>query len=270
MGDAKRKKTATEKLIAEFPNCYFCGGQRATTTREHMPPKSLFDQSHRPDKLIMPACGTCNGGTSTADLTVSIISRWNYGFRSPDYGRLVAQMRNQAPELVKEWVATGELEREQAIHHLRKSGVLVPDDAGIATVGDLTTRQLNLFVHKATLALYFEHFRQPLPPVGAVCAFWRSKEDYALYGVPPILLSIFPHYATLVQGKWDERETFEYRYNLNAEEGLFGCIAKLRQGLFVMGLAVANADELPSSEIDWLHPADPSALLDCPRFQIKN
>jgi hypothetical protein len=33
-------------------------------TREHMPPKSLFDGSHRPDKLVMPACHVCNNNTS--------------------------------------------------------------------------------------------------------------------------------------------------------------------------------------------------------------
>jgi hypothetical protein len=75
MGEAKRKKSATLKFIDEFPYCFFCGGQRRTTTREHMPPKSLFDNSHRPDKLVMPACTQCNSGTSTADLTAAIISR---------------------------------------------------------------------------------------------------------------------------------------------------------------------------------------------------
>jgi hypothetical protein len=78
MGEAARRRSATARFLELFPNCCFCGGLRSATTREHMPPKSLFDGSHRPDKLVMPACGVCNSGTRTADLAVAMISRWNY------------------------------------------------------------------------------------------------------------------------------------------------------------------------------------------------
>jgi hypothetical protein len=138
------------------------------------------------------------------------------------------------------------------------------------TIGPLTIRQLNLFAHKALLALYFEHLKQPLPATGRACAFWKTKEDYARDGIPPALLSILPSYATLEQGQWNERETFEYRYALNVADGLFGSIAKLRQGLFVMGFAVTDATVLPSDDPDWINPADPLVLLDCPRFQKKS
>lgn len=37
MGDAKRKLSATKKFIEEFPTCFFCGGKRPATTREHCP-----------------------------------------------------------------------------------------------------------------------------------------------------------------------------------------------------------------------------------------
>src|SRR5262245_24554091 len=76
MGQAALKRSATQRFIQEYPECCFCGGRSAT--REHMPPKSLFDGSYRPDRLVMPACGACNKGTSTADLTVALVSRWNY------------------------------------------------------------------------------------------------------------------------------------------------------------------------------------------------
>jgi hypothetical protein len=150
MGEAKRKLSATNKFLMKFPTCYFCGGKRAATTREHMPPKSLFDNSHRPNKLVMPACAECNRSTSTADLTAAIM----------------------------------------------------------------------------------------------------------------------PEYGTLVQGQWNERETFEYRHAVNVKDGLFACLAKLRRGLFVAGFAATDANFLPS-EIDWLHPDDPQTLLELPRFQEK-
>jgi hypothetical protein len=247
MGEAKRKLSTTKKFLMEFPACFFCGGKRAATTREHMPPKSLFDNSHRPDKLVMPACAECNRSTSTADLTAAIVSRWNYDSGEQerlDHRKLVAQMRIQAPALSNEWgTHAGE---EEARQHLRKYVVPVPHDAGIATIGPETIRQLNLFAHKAVLALYFEHFRKPLPISGGFCAFWKTKEDFARDGIPPYLFEIMPDYGTLIQGQWDERETFEYRHAVNEKDGLFACLAKLRKGLFVAGFAATDASVLSS------------------------
>src|SRR5664279_3834943 len=97
--------------------------------------------------------------------------------------------------------------------------------AGLVTIGPNTIRQLNIFAHKATLCLYFEHFKQPLPNSGKVSAHWRTKEDFSKDGVPPVLLEIFPKYATLIQGSWNSAETFEYHYDLNGKDGLFGCLA---------------------------------------------
>jgi hypothetical protein len=99
MGEERRKRSTTQKFIQQFPKCCFCGGQRPSMTREHMPPKSLFDNSHRPDKLVMPACTQCNSGTSTADLTVAVVSRWSYDSgpqEISDHRKLVARVRKQA------------------------------------------------------------------------------------------------------------------------------------------------------------------------------
>lgn len=155
MDEAARKRSATQKFIQQFPECCFCGGLRPATTREHMPPKSLFDQSYRPDRLVMPACDVCNGATSTADLTVAMVSRWRYDSGPQerlDHSKLAARMRRQAPELMGEWTKLDRTEAEKARLHLINSGVPVPQDAGIATIGPLTICQLNLFAHKAVLA----------------------------------------------------------------------------------------------------------------------
>jgi hypothetical protein len=257
MGEAKQKRSATQKLIEQYPFCYFCGGTRAATTREHMPPRSLFENSYRPDKLVMPACADCNKGTSTADLAVAIVSRWDYHSYSPDHAKLVARAGVQAPEMGHEWTKMDqEGGREKARRHLRNQGVEVPDDAGLASIGPLTVRQLNLFAHKAVLALYFEHFRKPLYDDGRLCAFWRSKEDFARDGLPQMILEMLPGYATLMQGRWNEQETFEYRHAMNEADGLFGCFARFRRSYFVLGFVAADGNVLPSDDDDWIKPSD--------------
>lgn len=274
MGEAKLKRSATQKFIERFPDCCFCGGLRRTLTRDHMPPKALFDRAHRPDRLVMPSCDECNRGTSTADLTVSIISRWRMTLSDDehaDHRRLVAQVRMHHPELLAEWTNLNPLEQLQAKYHLRKHGVPVPANAGMAAIGPLTIRQLNLFSYKLALGLYFECFRTPLTNAGRVSAMWRTKEDVTKDGVPDILLRMMPKYGTLQQGQWNERETFEYRFEVNEKDGLFICLARLRGGLFVVGFAGANADILKAdnSGLDWIVPSDLLGAVSSPRFEKK-
>ena len=273
MGEAKARRSATQKFIEQFPECCFCGGLRRATTREHMPPKSLFDSSHRPDRLVMPACAECNRGTSTADLTASIISRWGMDLapqEHADHRRLVGQVRTFNSELVREWTKLDPLESFKAKLHLLKHGVPVPENAAVATTGPLTIRQLNLFSHKVALGLYFEHFRGLLPNTGRVSALWRSKEDFAKDGVPAALLEIMKRYGTLQQGKWNERKVFEYRFEVNEVDGLFVCLARLRGGLFVMGFAAKNANVLvPDVGPDWIVPSDLLGMMNNPLFEKK-
>jgi hypothetical protein len=273
VGEARRRQSATQRFIAEYPDFFFCGGQNRSATREHMPPTSLFDNAHRPNGLVMPACDECNRSTSTADLTASMVSRWDYfsdDQSNLDHRKLAARVRKQAPELIEEWMQLTEpLEKEQAREHLRSYGVSVPADAGVVMVGPLTIRQLNLFAHKATLALYFHHFQRPLPIRGVIAGYWRTKEDFAPTGVPRFLLEILPSYGTLRQGKWSEHKTFEYRHALNETDGIFGCFARFRRGLFVTGFAIADRAVIPANEVEWVSPALPKVLLGTPRFQRK-
>lgn len=237
-----------------------------------MPPKALFDNSYRPDKLVVPACYECNNGTSTADLVVSVISRWaaeNMPQELDDHHRLAARLRRQAPEIVAEWNEGGLLARIKGRRHLRDNGVPVPDGASTIAIGQQTVRQLNLFAHKATLALYFEHFAEALHETGAYFATWRTKEDYAIAGLPADLLQLLPQYATLSQGSWSTRETFEYRLALNARDGLFGFFARLRWGVFITGFAVKDATVLPPGNTDWLAAGDLLDQLATSRFGDK-
>jgi hypothetical protein len=276
VGEAKQKLSATRKFIAEFPNCAFCGGSRPAITREHMPPKALFDDSHRPDKLVMPACDECNRGTSTTDLVAAIVSRWNYNSGQTeleDHHKLIGQVRMHHPEIYAEWTSQLDfLSRLKKLQHLEKQGVQVPKDAGLVTIGPETIRQLNLFSHKVVLALYFDKFQKPLSDSGRISAYWRTKEDFAKEGVPRELLEMMQHYGTLEQGKWSVQEAFEYRFNFNEAEGLYMCLARFRGGLFTTGFAISdeailedekNAAMFADDKLDWIKPSE---LLSIPNF----
>jgi hypothetical protein len=270
MGQGKINERSTAGFIANFPLCSLCGGDRLTASREHMPPRSLFDNKQRPDKLVMPACMECNKGTSTSDLTAALVSRWgtyDSAQVQADHRKLSGQAKLQAPELVREWLSVDSPAQQlRARTHLERHGVRPPADAKFTTIGPLTIRQLNIFSHKLALALYFEHFRQPLPNSGRVQAMWSTKEDLH-NGVPNDLLSLMGKYGTLTQGKWNASETFEYRYDLNESDGLFGCFARLRGGLYVLGFALEDAktlDDNPELDDKWIMPRQ--LLADNPHF----
>ena len=144
----------------------------------------------------------------------------------------------------------------------------VPRDVGLVSVGPVTIRQLNLFASKVVLGLYFEYFREFVPNDGRICGFWRSKEDFAKDGIPTPLLDMMQRYGTLEQGRWNEREIFEYRYELNQKDGLFMCLARLRAGLFTCGFAVKDAAVLveETSPEDWIVPSELLEMVNHPRF----
>jgi hypothetical protein len=215
-----------------------------------------------------------NRETSTADLVAAVISRWNYSSNPQeihDQRRLIPQLRRQAPGIIEEWTSISDARgRKQARQHLRNFGVPVAYDAAVFTIGPLTIPKLNIFAHKAVLALHFEHFRRPLPMAGKICAYWKTKEDFANGGIPPRLLGIMPKHGTLIQGKWDARQTFEYRHDSNVEHGLFGCLAKLRRGLYVAGFTVTDSNVIePDDTVGWISADEPRVLLAQPRFSRK-
>ena len=55
-------------------------------------------------------------------------------------------------------------------------------------------------------------------------------------------------YGTLIRERWNERETFEYAYDTNAKDDLFGCLAKLRQRLFVPEFTVVDEKIIYSTQ----------------------
>ncbi|MCK1545781.1 hypothetical protein IVB12_28540 [Bradyrhizobium sp. 179] len=116
--------------------------------------------------------------------------------------------------------------------------------------------------------MYFERFKKPVPNVGFVSAHWRSKEDFAKHGIPTIFFELFPDYGTLTQGKWNAAETFEYRYAANEQEGLFGCLARFRTGLFVTGFVIMDESKVSEAlDQEWIRPIQ--LLEDNPHFYEK-
>ncbi len=269
------KKRATRRLLEQFPFCCLCGGDTKAETREHVPPKALFDRSHRPDYLVVPACGRCNSGTRTSDLVTAIIARWGFTEPTPaerfDHGRLSKRIASQAPDIFVEWGKNaGSVSQRQARRHLESYGVPIPDGAKFLTIGPKTLPYLNQFAHKLTLGLYFEKVSNCFPKEGRFRAFLRLKEDFRGEGLPEEFTRILGTTRTIAQGAWDTGNQFEYRSNYNPDNGLFMHASRLRNGLYVVGMASEHPETLPQDFIaDWISPVALLEILQDPLYQDK-
>jgi hypothetical protein len=75
MGEAKRKKRLSARILQEHPFCCYCGGGVAATTIDHVPAKILFPYKRRPRGLEVPACTACNKANSKFDQMAGVFSR---------------------------------------------------------------------------------------------------------------------------------------------------------------------------------------------------
>ena len=89
-------------------------------------------------------------------------------------------------------------------------------------------------------------------------------------GIPKVLLDLMRKYGTLEQGKWSAREDFEYRYELNEGDGLFICLARFRQNLFVTGMTITDATLAAKVYANWIVPSELLAAVDTETFAKKN
>jgi hypothetical protein len=249
MAEAKFKKTATKKFIEKFPHCALCGGQRAATTREHCPPKSLFLKSHRPDGFIAPACQDCQDISRTADLLTSIISRFTYS-DFEEYGtdlkRLKAILNIKAPEAAAELNPRGLIERKSARRFMESQGAFAPNN-NLVTIGPECIRLINIFSAKFILATFFIFSNKILDKNSAISYKWYTKEQIQTEPIPDEVKSMLGNSSTLTQGKWDTKLHFECRHSYNEVEGCFGVMARFNGAFFVLGYAVQDREKLGTS-----------------------
>ncbi len=91
------KLSRQARFLKLHPLCCFCGGTRAATTVDHVPPKACFPVGHWPEEFEFPACAACNNGTSKYDTIFgyfSILSDFNEENRTPGDRRRLASLEN--------------------------------------------------------------------------------------------------------------------------------------------------------------------------------
>lgn len=252
MGEARRRVSATKRFLAEHPYCCFCGGQVRAETRDHLPPKCFFDNKHIPNDMIVPACRACNEGSRASDQIAAFASRIGFGPQSTverrEFRRLGRAISRNFPDVSREWFAANWRDRQKVRFFAAKHRINCGEPPGVITFGPKNCGSLNLFAHKFTLGLFYHQTGQVLPPKGGYIAFIQPKEVIAEFGLPKLILDALGPIDTLKQGQFRLFDQFKYRWDWNADEGVFGHVSLFREAYAVVGFAVLSLDIFQDDE----------------------
>jgi hypothetical protein len=144
------------KLRDQGP-CVFCG--KPATTRDHIPPKGLFAEP-RPNNLItVPACGTCNQGTSEDDEFLQRLSWFNGSECSQDANQVSQKVRRAIDKPNRKRMRAGLLQTLTPVELLTPSGL----SAGIGFKLRMDGDRMSSIIRKIIKGMFWKVRNERLP-----------------------------------------------------------------------------------------------------------
>lgn len=153
------------KFVPEIFCCY-CSTNIATT-RDHVPPKGIFNRPRPSDLITVPCCSQCNNGASILDEKFRVylgmhVARFNYdGEQLFKTGALKTLLHNSKLKLEVLKNIDG-----KPIQY-RKDGIL---KNGSQLLWD--SKAHDSVIHRITCGLYYHHFRKPIDPNSKINVYW--------------------------------------------------------------------------------------------------
>ena len=237
MGRQARANRAA--FFKEQPYCIFCGGGTEASTKEHCPPRAMFQNKEWPEGFEFAACEQCNHGTGSDDVLTAFLARLDPIRNKGDSdGHLMGLFRNahsQHPGFVQRMMDVGANEARRAAKEL---GIVRPKGAtyrevGIVNVTDEMDRAVQTLACKLSKAVFFRETGKVFPAQGAIQFNWFTNADLFRFGPAPVLdafASVHCIQPSIVRNKRSLSDQFDYRYSLSDD----GDIALL-QAVFGMG-----------------------------------
>ena len=149
--------------------CCFCGLNLATT-KDHIPPKAIFNKPRPSDLITVPACHECN----------HIASETDEKFKTY-LGMQVARYNSDGEKLFKEGVLST-IKKNAKLHRIifqSTKPVYTTTKAGIIT-GKAFTVQWENDVHDLTIeriirGLFYHHYKKILSKTVTIKTYWFNK-----------------------------------------------------------------------------------------------
>lgn len=256
------RKTIQE-FAKEHPHCCFCGGLNTTTTRDEVPPRTMFKDRVWPDGYRFPACQTCNSASRYIDQALALYARMSFADRHTDEEELTPYIHgvaNNRPDLLP-IVSNRSIDAKKL---LRSLGIEKPEgtfakDYPIARIPEEAMSAFDVFFAKLFSALYYKHTERIVPAGSAIALIKDTNQIYEdpnpfgwLHRLP------FDNEPTIQRSGMSLQDQFDYRWTYNPEEDLFGFSFQLRYSIFgIISGPVSDPDDwmdgtiirtLPSAE----------------------
>lgn len=255
MGQAKQKQYSKIEFLKIHQICCYCG-EKATTI-DHCPPRSLFIDRKWPESYEFPSCERCNSEGRKIENIIAVIYRirLNTSVKDAHLGKLIMGLRNNSPEIIKELESSnnGRWHRQE----LRKQYGDMGDDIymrgyRVATIDGPKMREaMEYFGRKMGKALYYKHIGRRLKGKLFTKSMYINRNPELLQ----IIANMTPMFATLQREFKNLSDQFTYRFNYNADLGIFCAIAGFKEqlGYLIMAMDEEFYKSLPPDTIDGLN-----------------
>jgi hypothetical protein len=236
------------RFLLEHRFCCFCGGTRAATTLDHVPPKACFPVGMWPDEFEFPSCNTCNNGTSKHDMIFGFYSMllvFNEANRTPGDRKRLQQLKTDI--LQRHPDAFPDLQNGEPIHRVGR--IITPSPVAITVdTKPAVSEAMVATGEKLTHALYYREAKSILTPRHQ---FFSSRYQIQRDGTET-LTSFFK--GLLPQTKIGDRSNikqygsrFAYMSGLKQEEDFFLFAAQFGYGLLIWGMVLGPGMALSAS-----------------------
>lgn len=245
MGEAKHRKTFSQRIREDQPFCIFCGGKTPSETVEHYPPRSIFDGKHRPQGMEFGACKECNEASREADLVAATLSRMMPNPKTAAGREEVRKLINSVcriPGFAQEF----QPDRNQAatLNRLRDIAPRLPSWNFVRIDGPIVAKSMTIFGSKLGLALHTATTGRILPTSGAVAIQWYSNLQAYQDALPKEFLAMCGPGRTLRQGNFEVGEQFSVASVVPEEDGSMSAhFATFRQSFAVLMFATEQPEE---------------------------
>jgi hypothetical protein len=261
----------TAEFIEQNPWCIFCGGAEATTTREHCPPKALFQHKGWPEGYEFPACFKCNNGTSNYDRMLAMLARTDYngdaGNLDGKFADLVAGVHAQDASQIPAMLPTV---REARTYNRRfgivpKTGQTHQDASPVKITPEMQTA-VEVFSGKLAKALYFRETGKVFPLDGCLALRWFTNAELLendSYPVFQMLEGLTGNAPLLKRGGKALNDQFSYKFSVPSDVDMFVLQASFGRafGLVIFGSSEKGQLEAIMSKLAANHGGYPFTVL---------
>lgn len=233
------------RFLEKHPYCCFCGGSTSTETEDHIPARSLFDGRQWPEGYVFPACKSCNHLSSSDELLVAWLSRFQISDRMTSeqeskFESLCLKVQQRHPLI---WHGIRELSRAQSRRLARDAGIerLQATELTYAvTIPQEVMAAVQRYGVKIAKALHYKHTGRIVPTEAHVSAWSFTNAEALKSDIVPRVFAVLPGSPVLKRSNTHLEDQFHYQYGIVEDGEASAFLISIRQSMVIASFAFCD------------------------------